>query len=73
MDEIAFGALLQRRDSVAVKSPTIFHHLEIICYLADQTGERSLANEEIGRLLVLPANKAARFSTGLSWHQLQST
>ncbi len=62
MDEIAFGAILQRRDSVAVKSPTIFHHLEIICYLADQTGERRLANEELSRLLILSAKNAAHFS-----------
>jgi hypothetical protein len=48
-------------------------HLKVLRHLTNQPAKRRLANEEIGRLLVLPAKNAARFSTGLSWHQLQST
>jgi len=49
-NEVSFGSLLKGKNSCGLETKI---SLEVLCNLTDETLERGLANEEIGRLLVL--------------------
>ena len=50
-DQVCLGGLLQGQDSRRLEAEV---RLEVLCDLTDETLEGCLADEQVGRLLVLP-------------------
>jgi hypothetical protein len=48
--KVCFGSLLKGQDSSRLESEI---RLEVLCHFTDKTLERGLADQEIGRLLIL--------------------